>query len=258
MIPKIIHLCWLSGEPYPPLIDKCIESWKEKLPNYEIKIWNCDTFDIESVRWVKEAFAAKKYAFAADYIRFFALYNYGGIYLDSDVEVIKNFDCLLNNDCFWGFEYTGIPEAAVVASIPKMEWIKNCKDWYESQSFYNEDGSMRQVVVPFLIKKEFEKYYNKRLFDCGKIQHINNIKIFPYKYFSPKNFYSGKIKIYPETFCIHHSAASWVKDSLFTKIKRYMHIILIKILGKRFHDICLIVIHDLKLNLRKRKNKSAF
>ena len=88
MIPKIIHICWLSGDPYPPLIENCINSIRTILSDYEIKVWTKENFDINSVQWVKESFETKKYAFAADYIRFWSLYNFGGIYLDSDVEVI--------------------------------------------------------------------------------------------------------------------------------------------------------------------------
>ena len=92
MIPKRIHLCWLSGDPYPAKIGKCLASWKKHLPDYEVVLWDTKRFDLESSPWVKQAFEAKKYAFAADYIRFYALYNYGGIYLDSDVEVLRSFD----------------------------------------------------------------------------------------------------------------------------------------------------------------------
>ena len=88
-IPKIIHLCWLSGDPYPEKIQTCIDSWKKNLPDWEIMIWDTNKFDVNSTEWTKQAFAEKKYAFVADYIRFYALYNYGGVYLDSDVEVLK-------------------------------------------------------------------------------------------------------------------------------------------------------------------------
>lgn len=98
MIPKIIHYCWLSNDPIPEKLQEYMKSWKEKLPDYEFKLWNFDCFDINSSQWVKEAFEAKKYAFAADYIRLYAVYNYGGIYMDMDVEVIKSFNPLLNND----------------------------------------------------------------------------------------------------------------------------------------------------------------
>ena len=96
MISKVIHLCWLSGDPYPEKIKKCIDSWKRVLSDYEIILWDTKRFDLDSSIWVKQAFEAKKYAFAADYIRFYALYHYGGIYMDSDVEVLKSFDDLLH------------------------------------------------------------------------------------------------------------------------------------------------------------------
>ncbi len=89
MIPKIIHYCWLSSEPYPEKIQNCIDSWKKILPDYEIKLWNMNNFDINSIDFVKEACSVKKWAFASDYIRLYALYNYGGIYLDSDVLIKK-------------------------------------------------------------------------------------------------------------------------------------------------------------------------
>ena len=96
MIPKIIHFCWLSDDPYPKKIQFCLDTWKKKLPDYEIMLWDFNRFPKDKSVWVSEAFDARKYAFAADYIRFYALYNYGGIYLDSDVEVIKNFDDFLH------------------------------------------------------------------------------------------------------------------------------------------------------------------
>ena len=95
MIPKVIHLCWLSGDPYPPMIQSCIETWKKYCPDYDIMLWDTKQFNVNSIPWTKQAFEAKKFAFAADYIRLYAVYNYGGIYLDSDVEVLKSFDDVL-------------------------------------------------------------------------------------------------------------------------------------------------------------------
>ncbi len=106
MIPKIIHFCWLSDEPYPESIQKCMNSWKEKLPDYEIWKWDFKRFPKGSAKWVDQAFEKRKYAFAADYIRLYALSNYGGIYLDSDVEVLKSFDDLLHLPYFIGMENT--------------------------------------------------------------------------------------------------------------------------------------------------------
>ena len=95
MIPKIIHYCWLSGDPFPDLINKCIDSWHNILSDYEFMLWDTRKIDVNSNLWLKQAYENKKYAFAADYIRFFALYHYGGIYLDADVEVLKDFKSLL-------------------------------------------------------------------------------------------------------------------------------------------------------------------
>lgn len=179
MIPKIIHLCWLSGDPYPSNIKKCIDSMYKNLSGYEIKIQTKDNFDITSVRWVKEAFEAKKYAFAADYIRFWSLYNYGGIYLDSDVEVLKSFDEQLQNKSFIGFEYLNIPEAAVVGAEKGCDWTKTCLDWYKDKSFIKEDGEFKRDVVPCLVKIALEKKYNQKIEDTGKVYELGGIKFYP-------------------------------------------------------------------------------
>ena len=179
MIPKILHLCWLSGDEYPVDIKRYISTWKEKCPDYEIRVWSKDSFDISSVRWVKEAFEAKKYAFAADYIRFWSLYNYGGIYLDSDVEVLKSFDDFLGCRSFTGFEYLNIPEAAVVGAEKGTEWIKNCLDWYNGKSFLTSAGEMKRDVVPRLVKLVLEKKYERKIEDNGKIQHLDGLELYP-------------------------------------------------------------------------------
>ena len=103
MIPKIIHYCWMSGEPFPELIRDCIDSWKAKLPDYNIIEWNSQNFEYNIIPYTKEAMEKKKYAFVSDYVRLYALYKYGGIYLDSDIKVLKSFDSLLNDKAFTGF-----------------------------------------------------------------------------------------------------------------------------------------------------------
>src|SRR5690606_4052586 len=105
MIPKIIHYCWLSSDAFPPLVEQCLASWEENLKGYELHRWNME--NAPAVPWVHEAYKEKKYAFAADYIRFYALYQMGGIYLDADVEVFKSFDALLANRSFIGFDKMG-------------------------------------------------------------------------------------------------------------------------------------------------------
>lgn len=235
MIPKIIHFCWLSGDAYPENIQKCIDSWKRFLPDYEVKLWNKETFDVASVQWVKEAFVAKKYAFAADYIRFWSLYNYGGIYLDSDVEVLKSFDDFLEHKSFTGFEYLNIPEAAVIGAEKGTDWIKSCLDWYDGKSFFTADGGIKNDVVPRLVKLVLEKKYGKRIEDNGKKQHLDGLELYPYFYFSPKNYFTGKIKVMPKTTSIHRFASAWGPNKK-RKWTLVVHNIAIHLVGKKMHD----------------------
>ena len=143
MIPKIIHLCWLSGDKYPAKIAKCIASWKKNLPDYEIMLWDTKRFDLNSSNWVKQAFEAKKYAFAADYIRFYALYNYGGVYLDSDVEVLKSFNPLLDLPYFVGAVQPGTPEAAIMGA----EKVKEMATSYgKKEEELNKNEALKEYI----------------------------------------------------------------------------------------------------------------
>jgi len=233
MIPKIIHFCWLSGDSFPIEIEKYIQTWKEKLPDYEIRKWDCSTFNIDNVPWVKEAFSAKKYAFAADYIRFYALYNYGGIYLDSDVEVLKSFDDLLNTKSFIGFEYLSVPEAAIIGAEKGLPWLKKCLDYYVGKHFDLSAESM--YPLPFIIKPILEEFCNTVLCDTGKIQMFEQITFYPYFYFSPKNYYTGKIEKSEKTYCVHHFKNSWITKKR-GRIKLFLHAIFVTLFGKKLHD----------------------
>lgn len=221
MIPKLIHLCWLSGDPYPPLIEKCLSSWKERLPDYTIKIWNTQTIDIESNRWLKQSFSVKKYAFAADFIRFFALYHYGGIYLDADVEVLKPFDDLLNREYFLGEEAGGDVEAAVMGCEKGLPWIKECLDYYSDRPFILSDGTLDTKPVPLLINTKVDKY---------------SLQLFPYTYFSPKDYNIGKIDVTHESYTVHHFDGKWIKKGLAFSVKRSIHKIVYFFLGREGHN----------------------
>ena len=156
MIPKIIHLCWLSGDSYPPKIAKCLKSWEKYLPDYKIILWDTKRFDLNSSLWVKQAFEKKKYAFAADYIRFYALYHMGGIYLDSDVEVLKDFDDLLDLPYFVGAEKAQTPEAAIIGAEKGCDWIKQCLDYYQDRSFVKEDGTLDIRKLPEIMVEQIQ------------------------------------------------------------------------------------------------------
>ena len=201
MIPKIIHLCWLSGDPYPVKIAKCLASWEKFLPDYEVLLWDTNRFDLESSIWVKQAYEKKKYAFAADYIRFYALYHYGGIYLDSDVEVLKNFDDLLGLPYFIGAEKAQTPEAAIIGAEKGCDWIKQCLDYYNGRPFINEDGSLNIQTLPDIMIQQIEQIKPIRVLSLEDILNIRDLDMqkevleFNDAFFSPKIFDSREVEI---------------------------------------------------------------
>lgn len=146
MIPKKIHFCWLSGDPYPPKIQYCIDSWEKYCPDYEIIKWDLNKFDIGSSTWCNEAFQSKKYAFAADFIRCYALTTEGGIYLDSDVEIFNNFDKFLHLPYFIGQEQGGEMEPAVIGSEPNNSFLNKLLDYYNSNHFITNSGGV--ITIP--------------------------------------------------------------------------------------------------------------
>lgn len=248
MIPKKIHFCWLSGEEYPPLIQYCINTWMRVLPDYEIVLWDTKRFDINSVAWVKEAFEAKKYAFAADYIRFYALYTEGGIYLDSDVEVLKTFTPLLDCKSFIGFEAsTEMVEAAIVGSEPGMEWCKEILDFYINRHFSSEmdvSNMLAPIITGNVIRSIYSDFpvtppnapisLNKGEFMVYPAHFFSPIKYNIEKNYSKTKVSSSKYCINPNTYCIHRFNASWtVKPALKFQLREILRKKTITIIGKR-------------------------
>lgn len=215
MIPKIIHLCWLSGDPYPRKIQFCIDSWKEFCPDYEIMLWDTKQFDINSMPWTKQAFEAKKYAFVADYIRLYAVFNYGGIYLDSDVEVLKSFDDVLGLPYFvcQEIDSDGL-ELAAFGAEKGTPWVKTAMEWYNSRNFIDDDGSLHLEPQPRIMNRLLKEEYELTPI-TGKeevVRDNNRIYVFPGDWFNahPVNndgdtFYN----ITENTHSIHHYAGQW-------------------------------------------------
>jgi len=246
MIPKKIHYCWLSGEEIPETLRNYMATWKKFLPEYEFILWDKEKFDVYSVRWVKEAYAEKKYAFAADYIRFYALYNYGGIYLDTDVEVLKTFNPLLQSKSFMGFEYMSIPEAAVIGAESGVYWIKKCLEYYAGKSFYDSKGKIKDLAVPIMMKAVLRKHYNQKITDVSQIQRFDGLDLYPYQYFSPKDPYKNRINLSGDTYCVHHSIGSWCGGGR-SKTNRYKHLLFSAVLGKEKYDELLYRHHVKKI-----------
>ncbi|MCR5028010.1 MAG: glycosyl transferase [Fibrobacter sp.] len=202
-IPKIVHYCWLSKDPYPELVQRCIQSWKEKLADYELMLWDMNRFDVHSVPWVEQACSVKKWAFAADYIRLYALYNYGGIYLDSDVEVLKPFDDLLDRPYFFGKEHTPdridsshIIEAATFGAEAHHPLIKKCLDYYAGKNFIMANGAFDTTVLPHIMASVLNQE--------GALRDL-----LPMHYFSPKNTRTQMVEATDETYSVHHFNGSW-------------------------------------------------
>lgn len=214
MIPKIIHYCWLSNDSIPKDLQSYMSTWHKHMPDYEFVKWDFSRFDINSSDWVKEAFENKKYAFAADYIRLYALYTMGGIYLDMDVEVLKPFDNLLNRRDFLGYESgSNTPEVAAFGVEKGCAWLKLCLDYYKNRHFVKENGAFDDRTLPRIISNLLlENGYT--FYECKDIIESvpakDAIAIFPSDYFSPKSYRTGRIKKTSNTYSIHHFAGSWL------------------------------------------------
>ena len=237
MIPKLIHLCWLSGDPYPEKIQYCIDSWKKHLPDYEIMLWDTKRFDVNSTPWTKQAFEAKKYAFAADYIRLYAVYNYGGIYLDSDVEVIKSFDEFLHLPYFAGLE--GKPcgvELAAFGAEKGTGWIKFMLDYYEGRNFIKEDGEMDMISMPELMGKILQReYYWTQIDSLDEFDpDPKRLCLLPVDWFCAHplevySYYKHQYYITKNTHSIHHFSNSWMPSEY---VGGPLHKLYYKITGK--------------------------
>lgn len=210
MIPKKIHYVWLGRGEKSDLTKKCIESWKKYLADYEIIEWNEDNFDINSNQYLKEAYDNKKYAFASDYIRLAVLYKYGGIYMDTDVEVIKNLDCFLNNRGFVGFENDSAILTAVIGSEAKNEWLKSLLDEYNNISFVDKYGNFDLTTNVVRTTNNMVKNHDLQL--NNKYQNLGNITVYPIDYFSPKNWNTGELVITDNTYAIHYFDGSWYSE----------------------------------------------
>lgn len=225
MIPKIVHYCWLSNDPIPEELQLYMSSWKRFLPDYEFIKWDFNRFNKSSSIWVSEAFDNKKYAFAADYIRLYALYNYGGIYLDMDVEVLKSYTdemLSLKNLICWEREGSGL-EVAAFGVEKNSSWIKKCLEYYDNRTFINVDGSFNTKVLPQVVKDNLIEFQYKlinvnNISEALLIKSDTEIPILSCDYFSPKSYTTGKINITDNTYSIHHFAGSWLVGK-----KKYEH-----------------------------------
>lgn len=225
MIPKVIHYCWFGKKEKPFVVKKCIESWKKYCPDYQIIEWNEDNYDINSNLYCKQAYEAKKWAFAADYARLWIIYTYGGIYLDTDVEMVKSWDPLLKHECFFGRQpgfqvNTGVGFGAVKGHA----LVKRMLDDYSDISFMKENGEMDLWTCPH---RNSQWLFNNGLRKDDSYQEIAGAAIYPIEYFSPKDAWSRKTKKTSNTYSIHHCDGTWnPKETRIEHIRRYIQSLL--------------------------------
>lgn len=219
MIPKVIHYCWFGGNPLPEKDKKCIESWKKYCPDYEIKEWNESNYDINKNKYMSDAYKEKKWGFVPDYARFDIIYNEGGFYLDTDVELVKSLDELRENKAYMGFECgMWINGGIGFGAEAKNPTLRDLRDMYEKISFYKEDGTINLKPSPYYITEHLEEKGLKRK---NEIQMIEQMKIYPIEYFAPKDYITGKLTKTKNTISIHQYNASWFspKKKVIRKIK---------------------------------------
>lgn len=232
MIPKVIHYCWFGGKPLPPLAEKCIASWKKYCPDYEIVRWDESNYDVTKNEYMRQAYEAKKWGFVPDYARKDIIYNYGGLYFDTDVELIKPIDDLLDNKAFVAMERPGLVAMGLVIGAEKGNiLIEELSHVYDGERFINEDGSLNLKTSLAYDSEIFNKYGLRKE---NVEQDICGVHIYPTEYFCPKAGYSADIQITEKTYAIHHYAASWVPFN--RKIRGKVYFGLKRIFGKRAAD----------------------
>ena len=222
MIPKVIHYCWFGKSKKPKLVKDCILSWKKHLPDYEIIEWNETNSDL-SLPFVREAYKQKKWAFVADYIRLKVLYENGGVYLDTDMLVLKPLDSLLSDKTFIGAECLEFINCAILGTVSKNEFIYSCFQQYENITIA-VDFNWGLISIPRILTAVFRDNYSfKEPFD--KIIQEKDIVIYPPNYFYAlpyENKYDAsnyKKHIQKESFAIHLWISSWVEHNEFYYLK---------------------------------------
>ncbi len=252
-IPKKIHYCWFGGNPLPKMAVKCINSWKKHCPDYEIIEWNEQNFDVMQNAYCKEAYEAKKWAFVTDYARLAILHEQGGVYFDTDVELLKNIDALLENACFMGIErsllYTEVNTGLGLGAEAGNPLIADMLDDYNGQHFLLPDGTFDITTCTARNTRVLRKH---GYCDEDRTQTVAGATIYASEYFSPMEMESGLLKKTKKTYSIHHYGLSWTteekrqarkkglrelkRDRIIYNLKVLPNNILLRVLGKKRYE----------------------
>ncbi len=220
-IPKLIHYCWFGNQIKPEFVNECILGWKEVLPHYQIMEWNESNFNVDLNNYVRQAYDAGMFAFVSDYVRLHSIFQYGGIYLDTDVEVLRPFDDLLKNDVVLGFEQKNFIATSTLLAKKGSIFIKDFMDSYEKRVFVRNDGSLDLTTNVQML--------TDRMISIGLVRDNRRQKltykdkeelvVLEQKYLSPFNCINNTWCMDSSTYVIHHFKSSWSSASFRIKIK---------------------------------------
>ena len=222
MLPHVIHYCWFGHGEKPELILRCIDSWRKFLPGFEIKEWNEDNFDVDTIPYTRDAYAARAYAFVSDYARFKLLYEQGGLYFDTDVEIIRPMDDVIAKGPFMALESDGSYDPLAVnpglglGAVPGMQLYKDMLDGFASLSYMTESGvrnpySMIQMVTEMLV--------GQGLRGTGEIEHVGGVDVYPVEWFNPFDDATGRLRVTDNTRAVHWYDKSWMPKEPFYSVK---------------------------------------
>jgi len=225
VIPKIIHYCWFGRGELPEIANKCIVSWKKYLPDYEIKRWDENNFNVNIIPYTAEAYKAGKYAFVSDYARFWILYKYGGLYFDTDVELIKPIDDIIAQGSFMGCElspkdgqlYPSIAPGLGLGAPPGHSLYRTVLENYGRMHLYSKYGIIGETVVQIITSLFRASCPNIDLTNKTTVLGVN---CYTWDYFCPLTASTGEMRITDNTRSIHHYTATWAKDALLPRWRR--------------------------------------
>lgn len=222
MIPKVIHYCWFGGKPKPNSVEHCLSTWRRFCPDYTIKEWNEENFDIHINRYCEEAYAHRKWAFVSDVARMYALVHEGGIYMDTDVEVVKSFDDLLDSQAFLGFEGTQWIATSAMGAEAQNPILKRFYENYNSRSFVKADGRLDKTTNVDTLTTMLLAEQGLKL--NGLKQHLPCFEVYPTDYFTPYDYITGRLRKTENTHTIHWFNQSWIGNIPFrVKLSQLYH-----------------------------------
>ena len=232
MIPKKIHYCWFGGNELDEKSKGYIQTWKQHLPEYEIIEWNESNFDLTQNEFVQGAYEQKKYAFVSDYVRLYALYHHGGIYMDTDVEVVKSFDDLLTKRAFTGVERGDYCITGTMAAEAYHPWIEKLLNYYHGRKFVLENGELDMTTNTVIITKITKEHYGWQEGNTYS-ELADGIAIYPFDFFCAKNGMTNEYHITDNTYTVHHFNGSWASKSN-KLLRNYIRMIRRLIFNKKY------------------------